>query len=195
MARYPSSKEGTLSTLISFSRYTIPKPTLMPVQRIYLVGFMGAGKSTVGRELSLKLHWPFLDLDAEIESATQLSVREIFERFGEPHFRELEREHLKRLSETPQAVIALGGGAFIDASNRAVVEASGVAVWLDVSLSTIKERVRPDGTRPLMKDFEQLRMLYERRRPSYKLAGVHVRTDNRLPDAIAEEIVQRVTTS
>jgi shikimate kinase len=166
----------------------------MSVQRIYLVGFMGAGKSTVGRELSLKLQWPFMDLDAEIENAAKLSVREIFERFGEPRFRELEREHLKRLSEIPQGVIALGGGAFIDADNRAVVEASGVAVWLDVSLSTIKERVRPDGTRPLMKDSEQLRMLYERRRPSYKLAGIHVRTDNRLPDAIAEEIVQRITT-
>lgn len=166
----------------------------MAVQHIYLVGFMGAGKSTVGRELSLKLAWPFVDLDTEIEKAENLPVREIFARSGEAHFRELERQHLKRLSETPPAVIALGGGAFVDASNRAVVESTGVAVWLDTSFSTIKDRIRPDGTRPLMKDVEQFRMLYERRCPSYRLAKIHVRTDNRLPDAIADEIVQRITT-
>ena len=166
----------------------------MPVQHIYLVGFMGAGKSTVGREIALKLARPFLDLDSEIEKAETLSVREIFERYGEARFRELERAHLKRLSQEPPAVIALGGGAFVDAANRAVVESSGVAVWLEASLASIQERIKPDGTRPLMKDPEQFRMLYERRCPSYRLAKVHVRTDNRLPDSIAEEIVQRVTT-
>lgn len=166
----------------------------MTVERIYLVGFMGAGKSTVGRELALKLGWPFFDLDSEIEKGAALSIREIFKRYGEPHFRELERQHLKQLSEAPRAVIALGGGAFIDDLNRAVIEASGVAVWLDTSFATIRERIHPDGTRPLMKDLEQMRMLYESRCPSYRLARVRVRTDNRLPDAIAEEIVQRVTT-
>src|SRR6478752_4069486 len=100
----------------------------MPVERIYLVGFMGAGKSTVGRELSLKLRCPFLDLDTEIERAEGMPVREIFSRFGEPRFRQLEREHLGRLSVAEGAVIALGGGAYVDAENRKVVNESGVAV-------------------------------------------------------------------
>jgi shikimate kinase len=164
----------------------------MSIQRIYLVGFMGAGKSTVGRELSLKLHWPFLDLDAEIEKSEKLSVREIFAQFGEPHFRQLERRHLLRVSETPQSIIALGGGAYVDAANRAVVDGTGVAVWLDTSMATIKERVRPDGSRPLLTDGERARQLYSERLPSYRLARIHVLTDNRLPDAIAEEIVRKV---
>jgi shikimate kinase len=164
----------------------------MPIQRIYLVGFMGAGKSTVGRELSLKLRWLFLDLDGEIEKSARLSVREIFAQFGEPHFRKIEREQLHRVSETPQAVIALGGGVYVDAENRAIIDTTGVAVWLDTSLATVKERVRPDGSRPLLADAERARQLYAERLPSYRLARIHVLTDNRLPDALAEEIVQKV---
>jgi shikimate kinase len=164
----------------------------MSIQRIYLVGFMGAGKSTVGRELSLKLRWRFLDLDAEIEKSANLPVREIFAQLGEPHFRQLESRHLQRVSETSQAIIALGGGAYVDAANRAIVDNTGVAVWLDTSLATVKERVRPDGSRPLLADAERARQLYTERLPSYRLARIHVLTDNRLPDAIAEEIVQKV---
>jgi len=82
------------------------------MHRIYLVGFMGAGKSTVGRELSLILHRPLMDLDAEIEKAEGITVREIFARFGEPRFRQIEREHLKRISEASPAIVALGGGAW-----------------------------------------------------------------------------------
>jgi shikimate kinase len=165
----------------------------MPIQRIYLVGFMGAGKSTVGRELSIKLGWPFIDLDTEIEKAEGLPVREIFASAGESHFRRLEREHLERVSKSPQAVVALGGGAYIDPVNRAVVDETGVAVWLSTSLATVKDRVRPDGTRPLLADAERAQRLYEERLPSYRLARIHVLTDNRLPDAISEEIVRRIT--
>ena len=164
------------------------------MQRIYLVGFMGAGKSTVGRELSLKLRYPFLDLDTEIEEEEGLPVREIFARFGELHFRALERKHLKRVSETPQAVIALGGGAYVDPENRELVDATGVAVWLEASLSKIRQRIRPDGTRPLLGNPARAERLYEERLPAYKLARIHVLTDNRLPNEIADEILQRVTT-
>ena len=161
--------------------------------RIYLVGFMGAGKSTVGRELSLKLHAPFLDLDAEIEKAEGIPVREIFALHGEPRFREMEREHLKRIAETSTAIVALGGGTYVDLENRKVVDQTGVAVWLEVSFSNIRERVRPDGTRPLLADIEKAKKLYKERLPAYKLARVHIRTDNRLPDEIAQEIIERVT--
>jgi shikimate kinase len=165
----------------------------MPVERIYLVGFMGAGKSTVGRELSLKLHWSFLDLDTEIEKAEKLAVREIFARFGEPHFRQLERDSLKRLSAARRTVIALGGGTFIDEGNRAIVNETGVSVWLKTAFATVKNRIRPDGSRPLMSDPVKAKQLYEARLPSYKLARIHVLTDNRLPGELAEEIVRKVT--
>lgn len=121
-------------------------------------------------------------------------MREIFARFGEAHFRQTEREHLKRASQGPAAVVALGGGAYVDPENRAVVDDSGIAVWLEASFSTIKERIRPDGTRPLLADMEQAKRLYSERLPAYKLARVHVLTDNRLPDAIAQEILERVNT-
>jgi shikimate kinase len=166
----------------------------MTMHRIYLVGFMGAGKSTVGRELSLKLHVPFLDLDTEIEKAEGLAVREIFARLGEPRFREIEREQLKRVSQGPAAIVALGGGAYVDPENRRLVDESGVAVWLEASFATIRERIRPDGTRPLLNDIEQARRLHSERLPAYRLARVHILTDNRLPDAIAQEIVERVST-
>jgi shikimate kinase len=164
------------------------------MHRIYLVGFMGAGKSTVGRELSLKLRCPFVDLDAEIEKAEGISVHEIFARFGEPRFRQIEREHLKKISESSAAVVALGGGAYVDSDNRRIVDESGVAVWLDATFATISDRVRPDGTRPLLENLEQARRLYTERLPSYKLARIQVLTDNRLPDSIAQEIVERVNT-
>lgn len=153
---------------------------------------MGAGKSTVGRELSLKLARPFVDLDAEIEKSEKMAVREIFAQFGEPRFRELERRHLQRIAEGPQAIIALGGGAYVNEMNRSIVDTSGVAVWLNTSLASVKERIRPDGTRPLLADPERARQLYAERIPSYKLARIHVLTDNRLPGEIAEEIVQKV---
>jgi shikimate kinase len=166
----------------------------MAMPRIYLVGFMGAGKSTVGRELSLKLHYPLLDLDSEIEQAEGLRVREIFERFGEPRFRQLEREHLTRVSKASKAVVALGGGAYVDPENRKIVDDTGIAVWLDASYSAIRERVRPDGTRPLLGDPARAQKLYSDRRPAYELARIHVLTDNRLPGDIAEEIIRRIGT-
>jgi shikimate kinase len=164
----------------------------MATERIYLVGFMGAGKSTVGHELSLQLHRPFFDVDDEIERVEGLSVAEIFNRFGESRFRQLEREHLKRLSAMPGCIVALGGGAYIDPENRKVADETGTVVWLDASLESIRQRVRPDGTRPLLSDPEQVEKLYASRLPFYKLARIHVLTDNRLPHAIAQEIIRCV---
>ena len=164
----------------------------MAVERIYVVGFMGAGKSTIAREVALKLGWTILDLDSEIEESEQTTVRDIFEHFGEAHFRKLERQHLQRVCRVPQAVIALGGGAYIDPENRRIVETTGVAVWLQASISTITERLRPDGTRPLFSTPGKMRDLYDSRLPSYKLAPIHVLTDNRLPGEIADEIIREV---
>ena len=166
----------------------------MTAHRIYLVGFMGAGKSTVGRELAHRMHWPFFDLDVEIEKAEGSPVRTIFQTHGEPRFREMERERLKHLSEKPRGVIALGGGAYVDATNRDLVEATGFSVFLDASFSAISQRIRPDGSRPLWADPEKARALYEQRRPFYSLARLTLLTDNQRPDVIANEIMRKVKT-
>ncbi len=150
---------------------------------------MGAGKSTVGRRLAKKLGWKFIDLDDEIERRNQRTIAEIFRRDGEPHFRNLERTHLKELSTTQKAVIALGGGTFIDAENRQIAENTGLTVWLKASFSKLAERVRIDGTRPNFADKAQAESLYQNREPFYAMARVHVSTDDGSPDAAADEII------
>jgi shikimate kinase len=164
----------------------------MAVERIYLVGFMGAGKTSVGRALAAQLKWSFADLDAEIERSQKISVSDIFAKSGEPHFRQLERKHLKRLSGRPRVVIALGGGAVVDPENRMLMDSTGVTVWLNVSFETAARRVEMDGTRPLFKDPDRAERLYESRLPIYKLARIHVPADNRPPAEIAGEVVKRL---
>jgi shikimate kinase len=164
----------------------------MPVDRIYLVGFMGAGKTSVGRSLAAQLGWAFVDLDAEIERSQKMAIRDIFQKSGEAHFRQIESEHLKRLSERPRVVIALGGGATVDPDNRLVIDSTGISVWLNVAFDTAARRVSMDGTRPLFKDPEHAERLYENRLPIYKLARIHVLADNRPPADIAGEVAKRL---
>src|SRR3954469_23857636 len=108
---------------------------------IVLVGLMGAGKTTVGRRLARRLNLPFADADEEIEAAAGLSIAEIFERCGEAHFRDGERRVLARLIHGPPRVIATGGGAFMDPDTRALMLARCTAVWLDVDVEILVERV------------------------------------------------------
>jgi len=150
---------------------------------------MGAGKSTVGRCLAKKLGWTFLDLDQELERREHRPVAEIFRVQGEPHFRNLERICLKDLSTSAKAVIALGGGAFIDSENRELAEKTGLTVWLKASLSNLGHRVKMDGSRPNFVDRAQAERLYQTREPFYALAKVHVSTDDSTPEAAAEEII------
>src|SRR4026207_369314 len=120
----------------------------MHFTRIYLVGFMGSGKTTAGGLLARKLGWSFIDLDHEIERGEGRSISDIFRVSGEPHFRRLEREYLERLSHTSRGVIALGGGTFIDPDNRKLAEDTGLTVWLKVSFDKLVHRVKMEGTRP-----------------------------------------------
>ena len=117
---------------------------------VTLVGLMGAGKTTVGRRLAARLQLPFVDADAEIETASGLTVAEIFERFGEAHFRDGERRVIARLIDGLPKVIATGGGAFIQKDTRALILQRTVAVWLDADVATLVERVRRRNTRPLL---------------------------------------------
>ena len=144
---------------------------------VVLVGLMGVGKSTIGKRLAARLGLPFVDADTEIERASGLSIAEIFERYGEAHFRDGERRVIARLIEGPPKVIATGGGAFIQPDTRALILARAVAVWLDADLTTLIDRVARRDTRPLLKGRDAGVVLAELaavRNPVYAEAPIHV---------------------
>lgn len=168
----------------------VNKSTKKPVA---LVGLMGAGKTTVGRGLAKRLGLPFVDADREIEAAVGLSVAEIFERFGEAHFRERERRIIARLVDGPPRVIAAGGGAFVDDETRALILARCTAVWLDVEIETLAERAGKGSGRPLLdgKDpREALRALAGARNPIYAEAHIAIKGGDARPEATVERIVR-----
>lgn len=139
--------------------------------RIYLVGFMGSGKTTAGRLLAERLGVPFVDLDLAFEAIAGRTIRETFESRGEPWFREREAELLRGTATLPAAVVALGGGTFVFPENAAFVKAHGLSVFLDVPFALIAERLaEKTADRPLFASEERARDLWEARLPSYKMA-------------------------
>ena len=150
-----------------------------PDRPIVLVGLMGVGKSTVGRRLAARLGKPFIDADAEIETAAGMTIAEIFERFGEAHFRDGERRVIARLIDGTPKVIATGGGAFMNAETRALILERATAIWLDADVETLVQRVGRRNTRPLLRGKEPgatLAELARIRNPVYALAPIHVRS-------------------
>jgi len=145
---------------------------------IYLVGFMGCGKSTIGRALADHIGWTFVDLDEEIERAQSLPISDIFERQGEAAFRSLEsaqlREHVKQVDRGRPFVIALGGGAFLSEDNVKIMTRSGVTIWLDCPFEMVERRVAGLNHRPLARDPQKFRELYESRRESYMRAEYRI---------------------
>jgi shikimate kinase len=144
---------------------------------VVLVGMMGVGKSSIGRRLASVLDLPFADADEEIETAAQLSIAEIFERHGEPYFRDGERRVIARLMDGVPKVIATGGGAFVNAETRALILDRGVAVWLDADVDTLVERTSRKHTRPLLRSGdprEILARLRSERESAYAQAPIHV---------------------
>lgn len=147
---------------------------------IALVGMMGVGKSTVGRKLASLLHLPFTDADEAIEKAAQMSVSEIFSRFGEPYFRDGERRVIARLASERPSVIATGGGAFVNDETRQLLLDKTISVWLDCDTNTLVERVGRKDTRPLLRDGnprEILERLKTEREPYYSQAPIHVMSE------------------
>ncbi|WP_353216028.1 shikimate kinase [Sandarakinorhabdus sp.] len=138
---------------------------------------MGAGKSSIGRRLGLRLGLPFVDADTEIETAAGMAIAEIFERFGEAHFRDGERRVIARLIDGTPKVIATGGGAFMNDDTRALILARTHAVWLNADVATLVDRVRRRGNRPLLAGRDPGLVLAELaavRNPVYALAQIEV---------------------
>jgi shikimate kinase len=165
---------------------------------VALTGFMGAGKTTVGRALASLLHWSFFDLDYEIELRQKLLVRELFQRRGESGFREIESGTLRSMLQqaSDPTVIALGGGTFVQSANAKLLQRQGArVVFLETAIEELLERCRvadqnsPENPRPLAATPEAFRALYTQRLPYYRTADLTVNATGKAVEELAQEII------
>lgn len=159
---------------------------------IVLVGMMGVGKSTIGRRMASRLKLPFVDADTEIETSAQMTIPEIFERHGEPYFRDGEARVIARLLDGGPVVLATGGGAFMREETRARIAAKAVSIWLRADHDVIMRRVRRRADRPLLQtadpDGTVMRLLSERE-PVYRHADLTIASRDVPHDRIVEECI------
>ena len=166
-----------------------------PIKNIILTGFMGTGKTAVGRELARLLNMHLIDVDTDIEKSEKMTINEIFEQFGEPRFRELETEMIKKLSERNNIVISTGGGAVVRQENVDVLKKNGVIVCLTAKPETIVRRTGNSNDRPLLQvedPLEKIKELLNFRKPFYEKADIMIDTEGKTPLHIAEEIIEKV---
>ena len=164
----------------------------LAARSVVLVGMMGAGKSSIGRRVALRLGIPFVDADAEIEKAAGMTIPDIFAAHGEPDFRAGEARVIARLLESGPQVLATGGGAFMNSDTRALIAAKGISVWLKAEFDVLMRRIRRRHDRPLLKTDDPaatLKQLMVERYPTYVLADVTVQSREIPHDKIVEEIV------
>jgi len=161
---------------------------------LFLVGFMGSGKSEVGRRVAADLGWSFEDTDRAVERERGQSVERIFQEAGEERFREAERAVLRELSGRVAIVVATGGGLFLDRSSRHLMKHGGATVWLDAGLETVRRRLGPGTGRPLWNatDPIALRAFYGRRRAVYALCDFRVDASADTPDEVAARVVRTI---
>ena len=161
---------------------------------IYLVGFMASGKTTIGRLLADELGWSFADLDADIEAAHRSSIAEIFEKHGEAEFRAAEKEAVRRrvreIEQGKPMVLALGGGAFTDEGNQALLQNNGVVVWLDCSFPRVCARIEGTSHRPLARDPENFQQLFNERKDAYSKAEYRIEVETDDPAEIVQMILK-----
>jgi len=159
---------------------------------VVLVGMMGAGKSTVGRRLSGRLGLPFLDADIEIEAAAGMSIPDIFETHGEPHFRDGEARVIARLLDSGPAVLATGGGAFMREETRGRIRAKAVSIWLKADADIIMRRVKRRADRPLLQTEDPeatVGRLMREREPVYQHADLTIWSRDVPHEKIVDECV------
>lgn len=147
---------------------------------IVLVGLMGAGKSTIGRRLARRLSLRFIDTDSAVEQEAGMSISKLFAEHGEARFRELEKITIRRLLKEERAVIATGGGAFVDDELRDYINDNAITIWLNAPIDVLVERVSRRDTRPLLRGKDKrevLMQLMEIREPAYMQAHLHVSSD------------------
>lgn len=161
----------------------------MKAEKIYLVGFMAAGKTTVARALARRLGWEAVDIDELIEQREHATIADIFAHHGETYFRSIERTVLYEQLGRSHLVVATGGGTFVDVQNRAAINRDGASVWLDVPLTRLIDRIPPDGRRPLADDRAGFERLYHHRRTAYEQAHVRLDAGRASVDALVEQLV------
>lgn len=150
-------------------------------RNIVFVGMMGAGKSAIGKRLAVNLDLPFVDADAAIEEAAGMSIPDIFETFGEDHFRDGERKVIARLMADDPMILSTGGGAFMNDQTREFISRKAVSIWLRAELDVLMERVKRKDKRPLLKTEDPeatMRELMEEREPYYAKADLTVQSRN-----------------
>jgi len=159
---------------------------------IFLIGFMGTGKSAVGKLLAKKAGFVFVDLDKLIEKEAGLKIPYIFEKYGEAYFRNLEKKAILSLKTMHKAVVATGGGAVLDPLNMTAMKGSGLVIALDANLETLWKRLKTSTKRPLLKVSDPKRRmedLYYKRRPFYSQAHYIIDTSGKTVNDVAQEIL------
>jgi shikimate kinase len=160
---------------------------------VVLIGMMGAGKSTIGRRMAARLRLPFVDADTEIEAAAGMSIPDIFETHGEPHFRDGEARVIARLLDNGPAVIATGGGAFMREETRGRIRDKAVSIWLKADAEVIMKRVRRRSDRPLLQNADPegtVSRLLDEREPVYATADLTILSRDVPHDKIVEECLE-----
>jgi shikimate kinase len=168
------------------------------MKNIILTGFMGTGKTAVGRELSRLLNMNLIDVDTEIEKSQRMTINEIFKQFGEPKFREIETEMIRKLSKQKDVIISTGGGAVLRQENMDVLRKQGVIICLMASPETILKRTSRNTNRPLLQvedPFGKIQELLNFRKPFYKKADIIINTEDKTPLQIAEQIIETIKDS
>lgn len=165
------------------------------MKNIVLTGFMGTGKSVVGEELSKLLGMHLVDVDTEIEKSEKMTINDIFRRFGEPRFREIETEMIRKISENKNIIISTGGGAPLKKENMDALRKNGIIVCLMATPETILKRTTHDSNRPLLQvedPFKKIKELLDLRRPFYENSDIIIDTEGKTPIQIAKEIISEI---
>ena len=159
---------------------------------IFLTGFMGCGKSTIGELLASRLQWSFYDLDAQIETGMGKTVREIFTTVGETEFREREKLLLREITQKSRTVISLGGGTLLNRENIEVVKKSGILIWLNAPLGVLRKRLGNEDVRPLLDGVDSLEYLYRNRIAGYENAQLEIDASGNNPGLIVDGIINKM---